>query len=255
MKVQDILTEQITNVIQQIIQYVEISEDDLNYMDQEDFLEVLNDNFDLTDRFAIEQIEEFMEFGGIVTEVVDIGSRKVLFFPNHDKIYNNGYLEDVLSFIYDLDMDDLMEITGYDVDQFNDEFWGSVGPGSMVWHNTTDSAWEDIQEDGILETRNETRGLANRFVGNAVFVTTDPDETALGSYGNVILEIDLFKMKRDNFTPMIQQEEPWVEFELRQAVANLFGRTEDIDFEHPDISPNTLVIFSDIPIKYIERND
>lgn len=134
-------------------------------------------------------------------------------------------------------------------ERFNDDFWSAPAP---LFHATTEESADEIEQSG-LEARNESRGIGNRGTGPAVFTTSEASEAADGAYGDVVFVIDTAAMKRDGHTPYVSEEEPWVENELRSALAHQIGLH---DFEPDDeagISPYTVVLFGDVPAKYLRR--
>ena len=134
---------------------------------------------------------------------------------------------------------------------FNKDFW--EGPGEL-YHATTEENAKSIDEQGI-GTRNDTRGLTNRHTGSAVFTMNDPELLEHGSYGNVVYAIDMAAMKRDGYTPEVAMEEGATESELKSSLAHRVG-IEDYHYESVDPSgedPSTVVIYGDIPKKYLRR--
>jgi GNAT superfamily N-acetyltransferase len=134
-------------------------------------------------------------------------------------------------------------------DRLNDEFWES---GGEVYHATTEENAVEIEASGI-EARNITRGLSNRSEGAAVFTTTNLEETAYGSYGDVVFAIDIAAMAKDGYKPYTSQEPDIVEGELRGGLASAVGLTDyEYDYES-GMSPYTVAIHGAIPAKYIKR--
>ena len=131
---------------------------------------------------------------------------------------------------------------------FSNTFWDDVTNGSAVYHATTEENWELIETRGLLAS-DKTRGVANRHTGSSVFTSENPDD--IDSYGDVVLSIDLGSMKKDGYMPPVSREEPIEEAEQLKHLAHKIGL---LDFE-PDIeqgiSPSTIVIFGNIPPKYL----
>lgn len=132
-------------------------------------------------------------------------------------------------------------------DEWNDDFW-SEGGMSTIYHATTDDHLEGILADG-LQARAETRGLSNRWEGDAVYTSTN--EAVLEAYGEQIIAIDLDAMRRDGVTPYASQEPEIVDYELATTLAAKIG----IEDYSPDVEegmdPDTVVIHGDIPPQYL----
>jgi len=132
-------------------------------------------------------------------------------------------------------------------DRFNDEFWESPVP---LLHGTSDL--DSVLAEG-LEARSESRGLGNRNVGAAVFATTE--ESVAESYGNHteggIVTIDTKAMKRDGYMPRVGQEPEVLEQDLISAIAHKMGMHHEIEYGDAGIDPDTIIIYGDVPAKYI----
>lgn len=152
--------------------------------------------------------------------------------------------EDAIQFIETAELEDYYP--GYS-EKFNSEFWENP---SQIYHCSTEYNVADILLNGI-EARNLTRGISNKYTGASVFCTMDIDEAMLGSYGDFIFEIDCRKLKANGITPYVSLEEPFVEYEYRNALAYKLGIEYEADLEH-GISPYTVVVFSNIDPEYIK---
>lgn len=159
---------------------------------------------------------------------------------------------DAESLIYEIDEDFLFSFFCFDEDKESNEFWESIGGNSFAYHATNESNVEDILEDG-LESRYGSRGLTNRDTGAAVFTTLRIEEINNNVYGDAHIKINLGAMKKDGYMPKVAEEYPLIEDRYRSAIAHIFG----IEYEsaNNDLSPETLVIFGDIPPEYLELMD
>lgn len=140
-----------------------------------------------------------------------------------------------------------------DMGDFNKDFWASPGD---LYHTTTEERASEIERDG-LKAMNETRGLTNRWTGAAVFTFDDPEVAQGAAYGPVMFKIDMAAMKRDGYTPEVAHEEGASESDVRGALANKIGLE---DYTHETIDPggedpSTVVVFGNIPKKYLTRMD
>jgi len=159
---------------------------------------------------------------------------------------NTLWFNDANSWIWDQDE---YSLTGFYPQK--DNFWDDVGDGLIVYHGTYEENVENILKKGLMAS-SETRGLTNKDTGDAVFASLSPEGT--DSYGNVIIQIDMGAMKRDGYMPEVSGEEPLQEASLREALAWKIG-LEDFNaydgMSSDGISEDTVVIFGNIPPKYL----
>lgn len=123
-------------------------------------------------------------------------------------------------------------------------------PGK-VYHYTTEDSWEGIKEDGFMKGGFGT-GFNNTFA-HGIFVSMDPEEHASGTYGNVLLTIDLDKFKAISGLPElnIDLEPDVLEKLIKEVVASELGI--QYTYESIDLgSERTLIIGHNIPINCIE---
>lgn len=129
---------------------------------------------------------------------------------------------------------------------FSADFWGSPPP---LYHGTSEEAWEEIQEEGLLPMT-ETRGISNRGTPASVFAHLDPEYTM--SYGDVTVEIDTARMKADGFTPRVERESGLDEADAVDSLAHLIGLGDYYEDREQGIDPDTVVVHSPIPPKYLK---
>lgn len=129
-------------------------------------------------------------------------------------------------------------------------FWDDVSDGSKVYHRTNEVFKESILKQG-LTPQNESRGIANRDTGAAVFTSFNPEDTE--SYGNLLLEIDLGKMKASGYTPEASLETPVEENNTRERLASLIGTYYEpsSDLSSEGIYDSTVIFYGVIPAQYI----
>lgn len=134
---------------------------------------------------------------------------------------------------------------------FNKIFWDEVSNGSFVYHATTEENKDSILKNGLLIT-DKTRGINNKYTGNAVFTSDNPDD--ISSYGNVIFAINLGKMKAEGYMPQVSKEEPIQTSEQRSTLAYLVG-ADDMDlsdeYASEGIYGSTVIFYDNIPPKYL----
>ena len=123
--------------------------------------------------------------------------------------------------------------------------------GGTVYHYTTEEKWQEIQESKILYGSRGT-GITNRHV-SGIFASVSPETYADGTYGDVMLSIDLTKFKKEeNINKLSVEPEPDV---MEDTINETFLRKLDIEnhdsYVSSDMSPETIIINHNIPIKYI----
>lgn len=137
-------------------------------------------------------------------------------------------------------------------DEFNNDFWAS---GRQVYHATTATNADAIMQEGLNAASN-TRGISNRSVGDAIYVTTNPDEARDGSYGDTILTINTKALAEDRGRLYASEEPDVADAYMRTALAHQLG----VDSYEPDtergMSPDTVVLRGgSIAPKFITRTD
>ena len=138
------------------------------------------------------------------------------------------------------------------IEQEDVSFWDEVENGSKLYHATSMENKNDIVKNG-LRKMNKTRGISNRGTPSAVFTSENPDD--ISSYGDLIFEIDVGMMKKDNYMPSAEKEEPIQESQLRETIAHMIGVdnfSELNDLANEGISSSTVVIYGEIPPKYLK---
>jgi hypothetical protein len=128
-------------------------------------------------------------------------------------------------------------------------FWTGAGSPPPVYHATDEDNVESILAHG-LKPESQTRGLANRWVGVAVYASFDPYR--IDAYGDTVLVIDTAAMKRDGVHPALDIEPSVREYEESTAIAYAVG-AEDYPIDMADESEDyeTVVMFGHIPPQYI----
>lgn len=148
------------------------------------------------------------------------------------------------------DLNDLSLDNYVPMPDFNDEFWAGVGAGSKLYHGTNRDYVDSILRRG-LDPRSETRGLSNKFTGDAVFMSESPEGTV--PYGDMVIEIDVGAMKAAGYMPQVSGEEPLADDQQREAIAWRLGledyHVEDRGWE--GIAPDTIVMYGRIPAKFV----
>lgn len=167
------------------------------------------------------------------------------------------YIKDIQDWIYNLSDSEMESLLGYGADKIYNA-WNECtledlkqNPGKL-YHYTTESNWEEIQRSGELRGSYGT-GLSNRNV-NGIFTSTDPEQYADGTYGDVCLEIDMDKYKKEhNLANVDIMYEPDVEEYLLRDLIRATLELDDISIDIPsDMSPYTIIVEHIIPIQYIQ---
>jgi hypothetical protein len=164
----------------------------------------------------------------------------------YDIIDESLYSKDLRQWLWDLSDSSIYQMTNYDY-----EFWNNDFERCNLFHATKEENVESILKDGLL-TKNESRGLTNRFVGSAIFTSTEMHE--MSTYGDYIFEIDTDTMKKDGYMPRVTLE-PEVEdhFARINLISKLGLRDFFFDFQPVDsgMEEDTRIVHGNIPAKYL----
>ena len=121
---------------------------------------------------------------------------------------------------------DLYEVE-YDLDtaELEDEFresWLDDMERTIVFHGTRDDESAAAINSEGLGRRSDTRGINNRYVGDAVYATTEPELAA--SYG-VVFEIDLPRAMADGVVARgdLDREPGYFKADVMQSIAHDFA--------------------------------
>jgi hypothetical protein len=164
---------------------------------------------------------------------------------------DSGVYLNVHSDLYDVDVD------VSDLEARIEESWREDVSRSIVYHGTRDGETaESIRSNG-LQVMSETRGLNNRWVGPAVYTSTEPE--LAGSYGQ-LFEVDLPRAIADGVIDpdSLSREPGFNEADAMQAVASSF---DDYSFDAygqfygSGEDPQTVVINADIPPEYLKFDE
>ncbi len=125
-------------------------------------------------------------------------------------------------------------------------------PGT-VFHWTTEEKWELIQKAGGMHQSWGT-GINNRSA-HGIFTSVNPEEYALGSYGDTCLEIDLEAFKKSmGFRELNLEFEPEaMEYLLRDYIRSVLGMESRDDMGNDGgISPYTVIVNHNMPLQFIK---
>lgn len=128
-------------------------------------------------------------------------------------------------------------------------------PEGTYYHYTTEDKWESIQEEGGMRSSWGT-GLDNRN-NFGIFTSIDPETYADGTYGDVLLEIDMTSYLKDGHKATATIEEPVLEYYLTEFISCVLDR-ENCGYVSSDYSEQTVIIepeYELLPLKYIKRID
>jgi len=134
----------------------------------------------------------------------------------------------------------------------NQEFWDNAYPGFKLYHGTSEENIENIMKEGLVP-RSETRGMSNQYDPDGVY--TSPDSETAYNYYNVVIEIDVGKMKQSNYMPTVKQESPLEDSEALNSLAYLLD-VENMNFEESyssdGLSDDTIIFLNTIPPQFLK---
>lgn len=187
-------------------------------------------------------------------------SQSSYWFQKNDDLYEKQAEsdEDMKSDIHRIDDHIKLELMGLTEDNLYIGGWEcTIGEfrseGGLAYHYTTEEKWEKIQKTRELRTSYGT-GLTNRNA-NGIFASVSPDTYAEGTYGDILLEIDLTRFKNDyNIERLDLSPEPDVlEAAINNSFANSLGFDDYDEYISSDMSEETVIIGYVIPLKYIKQ--
>lgn len=187
-------------------------------------------------------------------------SQSSYWFQKNDDLYEKQAEsdEDMKSDIHRIDDHIKLELMGLTEDNLYIGGWEcTIGEfrseGGLAYHYTTEEKWEKIQKTRELRTSYGT-GLTNRNA-NGIFASVSPDTYAEGTYGDILLEIDLTRFKNDyNIERLDLSPEPDVlEAAINNSFANSLGFDDYDEYISSDMSEETVIIGHVIPLKYIKQ--
>jgi hypothetical protein len=178
-------------------------------------------------------------------------------FPEHDSFDVWSEEKDVEETIARMREDQILDFLGISEENLWIGGWESTIEETRqspptVYHYTTEKKWKAIQKEGEMFTSYGT-GITNRSA-SGIFTSLSPEEHAIGSYGDVCLEIDLASFKKENgLSELDINPEPEVlEVTLQNALLNKFG-IESYREPSSDMSELTVIVNHSIPVKYIKE--
>lgn len=165
----------------------------------------------------------------------------------YDSYKAENWLDDVIA------KDMAFDFVGIDMgEELNKEFWDFP---QTLYHATSDSKkLESILKNG-LKPKNETRGLSNRHIGNAIFTSLEPAaiDAYVGKTGGII-QINTIQMKKDGYTPRVFYEPEVEEQKMLSILYSLVGIEQFHDYSS-GIDENTIILKDEIPAKYLKLMD
>jgi hypothetical protein len=193
---------------------------------------------------------------------VDLNSIEEIIFPNNEMIWTvmvGSELELIeISFPYPSLEDPKKWLWGIvnsgntwqyvDERDFNEEFWQGIEEGTIYYHGTSQENVDNILREG-LSLADKTRGISNRFVGSAVFLSDSYDLT--NSHYEVVLEVSFGAMKGDGYMPDVNLEEDIEESEVVSTLAHKIGLEDFVYDIEGGLDPGTIVLKDSIPPQYI----
>lgn len=187
--------------------------------------------------YDLEASDYTVDGGTKVTQVIDSDGNFQGYFLTYEV---NGetsvaYEKEFQEVSYRLDIEDMV------VEQVPDWRREYVN-GRPLYHGTTLDHVASIAESG-LESRNDTRGMSNRQIGSAVFLSAEPGYSM--DYGEVLIEVDMDRLLADG---VLSAEDAFPEPNVldAQVLQGIAYNLDEYDYV-PEVGleayPETTVIF------------
>ena len=180
MKLYDILKEELESDQEEQSQFPLSDYFEENYAvdDEKLFLQLANKQKELNPNFNYYPVV-FSSKKKLFVTIPDVRKKRVKYVHevNSDGSVDDG--KEISEYMSDVSMNqNYDEFFGEDFEQkYSDDFWGNA---PTLFHGSSDI--ESVLDNG-LEARDESRGLNNRHVGSAVFLTSEQDKAE--AYGDV----------------------------------------------------------------------
>jgi predicted GNAT family acetyltransferase len=199
-------------------------------------------------------------FGGKILKIWD--SKTTVWLEYDQENGTADFIKDITQWIYDLSDSDFYRLGVEEDKMYNGHVDSTLSDlrkePCKVYHYTTDDdpdeGWNAIQQDGKI-VGSYGSGINNRGA-YGIFTSVDPQEYALGTYGNVCLEIDLPRFKADAGLAELNLDfEPQVnDYLVRSYVVSVLELDNEVNIEDDGgISPYTVIVNHVIPVQYLKN--
>ena len=235
------------------VQTEEYSDEDL----KTDWLEIIDDiEWDIP-AALIERITKLnnLHFEWKLNRKILVLNNKVWFLYDRAKGVLD-YIKDIKRWVYELDGMELEDLVGDVNDLYNPFAEESLNdlrhnPGT-VYHYTNIDSLKGIKSSGFIQCSSGS-GLTNRS-SEGVFTSLSEETNASGSYGDILLAIDLSSYLKDHPDVTLSWEPEIEECLMRDAIEGALGLEGDTS---PDssggMSYDTVIVGGNIPVKYVKE--
>lgn len=189
-----------------------------------------------------------------IVKIYDKGRSVYLEFDKENDTFDN--IGDIVEWAYGLYNKDLTKYGIYPEKIYNGWVESSLEdlskePG-IVYHYTNEENFESIKTSGGL-TRTGGTGINNRSA-YGLFTTTNREEYATGTYGEVCLEINLDEFLKNSGLKQLELAfEPEIEeYLVMEYIKGTLSLNIHVDMPS-DISPYTVIVNHDIPIQFVKQ--
>lgn len=238
--------------LKSLVREAEESPDSNLWDDWQEYLYYFEYDIDKTEISKIIKRFDLNGKGFFNNRIVRIDGDKPVFLTYDASKETFDLIKNINQWLYDVDASEIIDSSNI----YNNWVGASLRSlrknPPLVYHYTTDEKLELIQQSGEVKGSYGT-GLTNRGE-HGIFTSTDPEEYALGTYGNICLEINLPLYKQESGLPELNLEfEPDVmDYLIREYLSSVLELEIRVDIPS-DMSPYTIIVNHIIPLKDIRK--
>lgn len=233
-----------------------------HFINYDSWANFLDDNNEIGE----DELPEFIKHFGISRDIFCEGrviklskQEQSYWLKKSDDIYEVWATneEDLLDNLVNMNESEKLELIGIEEEDVYISGWecsikDMEETGGTVYHYTDKEGIREIKKSGEIRPSFGS-GISNRHA-YGIFTSVDAEEYADGTYGNILIEIDLTRFLADSGLEKlnISPEPDVLEAAIDDALANKLDITDHESCVSSDMSAFTVIVNHSIPIKYLK---